>query len=71
MNAQTIGKILQACGGRIDANRDRFLGDTDERTLEPGYIYFVHIQALQRNSTLHAFRQTGSARTGAPTAPGT
>ena len=56
LNAQTIGKILQASGGRIDANRIRFLGDTDERTLEPGYIYFVHIQALQKNSTLHAVR---------------
>lgn len=60
LNAQTIGKILQASGGRIDANRVRFLGDTDERTLEPGYIYFVHIQALQKNSTLHAVRADGS-----------
>lgn len=60
LNAQTIGKILQASGGRIDANRIRFLGDTDERTLEPGYIYFVHIQALQRNSTLHAIRADGT-----------
>lgn len=60
LNAQTIGKILQASGGRIDANRIRFLGDTDQRTLEPGYIYFVHIQALQRNSTLHAIRADGT-----------
>lgn len=60
LNAQTIGKILQASGGRIDANKIRFLGDTDERTLEPGFIYFVHIQALQRNSTLHAVRADGS-----------
>ncbi|MDP3950093.1 DEAD/DEAH box helicase [Microbacterium sp.] len=60
LNAQTIGKILQASGGRIDANRVRFVGDTDERTLEPGYIYFVHIQALQRNSTLHAIRADGA-----------
>lgn len=60
LNAQTIGKILQASGGRIDANRIRFLGDTDERTLELGFIYFVHIQALQRNSTLHAIRGDGT-----------
>lgn len=60
LNAQTIGKILQASGGRIDANRIRFLADTDERTLEPGYLYFVHIQALQRNSTLHAVRPDGT-----------
>ncbi|WP_280491059.1 DEAD/DEAH box helicase [Nocardia asiatica] len=60
LNAQTIGKILQASGGRIDANRVRFLGETDERTLEPGYIYFVHIQALQKNSTLHAVRADGT-----------
>ncbi|WP_062989980.1 DEAD/DEAH box helicase [Nocardia anaemiae] len=60
LNAQTIGKILQASGGRIDANRVRFLSETDERTLEPGYIYFVHIQALQKNSTLHAVRADGT-----------
>lgn len=60
LNAQTIGKILQASGGRIDANRIRFLGETDHQTLEPGYIYFVHIQALQRNSTLHAVRADGT-----------
>ncbi|MCB0909333.1 MAG: DEAD/DEAH box helicase family protein [Nocardioidaceae bacterium] len=60
LNAQTIGKILQASGGRIDANRVRFVGDTDERTLESGYLYFVHIQALQRNSTLHAIRADGA-----------
>jgi type III restriction enzyme len=60
LNAQTIGKILQASGGRLDANRIRFLADTDERTLEPGYLYFVHIQALQRNSTLHAVRPDGT-----------
>ncbi len=60
LNAQTIGKILQSSGGRIDANRIRFLADTDARTLEPGYIYFVHIQALQKNSTLHAVRPDGS-----------
>lgn len=46
LNRQTINKILQASGGRLDANRIRFLADTDERTLEPGFIYFVHIQAL-------------------------
>lgn len=60
LNAQTIGKILQSSGGRIDANRIRFLGDTDERTLERGYVYFVHIQALQKNSTLHVLRPDGS-----------
>ncbi|MFG3645101.1 DEAD/DEAH box helicase [Micromonospora sp. NPDC047762] len=60
LNTQTIGKILQASGGKIDVYRIRFLGDTDARTLEPGYIYFVHIQALQRNSTLHAVRGDGS-----------
>ena len=31
-----------------------------QRTLEPGFIYFVHIQALQRNSTLHAVRADGT-----------
>lgn len=60
LNRQTINKILQASGGRLDANRIRFLADTDERTLEPGFIYFVHIQALQRNSNLHAIRADGS-----------
>lgn len=60
LNAQTIGKILQSSGGRIDANRIRFLADTDERTLEPGYLYFVHIQELQKNSTLHAVRPDGT-----------
>ncbi|WP_203338622.1 DEAD/DEAH box helicase [Nocardioides limicola] len=60
LNAQTIGKILQASGGRIDANRIRFLWDLDERVLEPGFIYFVHIQALQKNSTLHAHRPDGT-----------
>ncbi len=60
LNAQTISKILTASGGRIDANRVRFLGETDERTLEAGYIYFVHIQALQKNSTLHAVRADGT-----------
>lgn len=60
LNAQTINKILQASGGRIDAHRIRFLSEIDERTLEPGYIYFVHIQALQKNSTLHAIRPDGT-----------
>ncbi|MFI7125869.1 DEAD/DEAH box helicase [Nonomuraea sp. NPDC050153] len=60
LNLQTINKILQASGGKIDVNRVRFLGDTDEPTLEAGYIYFVHIQALQKNSTLHATRADGS-----------
>lgn len=56
LNAQTISKITQASGGRIDENRIRFLGDTDQRTLEPGFIYFAHIQQLQKNSNLHAVR---------------
>ncbi|MGH8995578.1 MAG: DEAD/DEAH box helicase, partial [Acidimicrobiales bacterium] len=60
LNAQTIGKMLQASGGRIDAYRIRFLTEIDYRTLEPGYIYFVHIQALQRNSTVHAMRADGT-----------
>ncbi|QIK50354.1 DEAD/DEAH box helicase family protein (plasmid) [Gordonia terrae] len=60
LNAQTISKITQASGGSIDVNRIRFLGDTDHRTLEPGHIYFVHIQAMQKNSTLHAVRADGT-----------
>lgn len=60
LNAQTIGKILQASGGRIAANRIRFLSEANERTLEQGFIYFVHIQALQKNSTLHAYRPDGT-----------
>jgi type III restriction enzyme len=60
LNAQTIGKILQASGGRLDAHRIRFLAEADERTLEPGFIYFIHIQALQKNSTLHATRADGT-----------
>ncbi|WP_153505899.1 DEAD/DEAH box helicase [Cumulibacter manganitolerans] len=60
LNAQTIGKILQASGGSIDVSRIRFLSEIDEPTLEPGFIYFVHIQALQKNSTLHAIRPDGS-----------
>lgn len=55
LNAQTINKISQA-SERINAFRFRRLGDTDESTLEPGYIYFVHIQQLSRNSTLHSVR---------------
>lgn len=60
LNAQTISKITQASGGSIDINRVRFLGDTDHRTLEPGHVYFVHIQAMQKNSTLHAVRADGT-----------
>ena len=60
LNAQTIGKIVEASGGRIDENRIRFLADTDASTLEPSFIYFVHIQAMQRNSTLHAVRADGT-----------
>lgn len=60
LNRQTINKILQASGGRIDANRVRFLADDDQRALEPGFIYFVHIQALSKNSNLHAFRPDGT-----------
>lgn len=55
LNAQTINKINDA-SGRIDAYRFRFLAETDEPTLEPGFIYFTHIQQLQKNSTLHAVR---------------
>ncbi|MEP9384603.1 DEAD/DEAH box helicase [Nocardioides cheoyonin] len=60
LNAQTIGKIVEASGGRIDENRIRFLADTDEPTLEAGFIYFVHIQAMQKNSTLHSVRPDGT-----------
>jgi type III restriction enzyme len=55
LNAQTVAKITQA-SGRLDEMRMRFLGDTDEPTLEPGFIYFAHIQQLQKKSTLHAVR---------------
>lgn len=55
LNAQTINKISQA-SERLNAYRFRRLGDTDELTLEPGFIYFAHIQQLSRNSTLHAVR---------------
>jgi type III restriction enzyme len=60
LNTQTIGKINQASGGRIDMNRIRYLWETDQRTLEPGLVYFVHIQALQKNATLHAQRPDGT-----------
>lgn len=60
LNAQTISKITQASGGTIDINRIRRLSEVDERTLEAGYIYFVHIQAMQKNSTLHAVRADGT-----------
>jgi type III restriction enzyme len=60
LNAQTISKIHQASGGAIDMNRIRYLPEEDHRTLEPGAIYFVHIQALQKNSTLHAIRADGT-----------
>lgn len=59
LNAQTINKIHQA-SGKIDINSIRALSDVDQRTLEPGLIYFVHIQAMQKNSTLHAVRPDGS-----------
>ncbi|MFE3289410.1 DEAD/DEAH box helicase [Rhodococcus sp. NPDC059234] len=60
LNAQTITKIHQASGGAIDINCIRYLGEVDYRTLEPGVIYFVHIQAMQKNSTLHAVRADGT-----------
>lgn len=60
LNAQTINKITTASGGRVDINRIRLLGEEDNRTLQPGLIYFVHIQALQKNSTLHAVRADGT-----------
>jgi type III restriction enzyme len=56
LNAQTIQKIHQASGGGIAMDKIRRLSEEDNRTLEPGLIYFVHIQALQKNSTLHASR---------------
>lgn len=55
LNAQTISKITQA-SGKLDELRIRFLGEDDEPTLAPGFIYFAHIQQLQKNSTLHAVR---------------
>jgi type III restriction enzyme len=55
LNRQTISKIDEA-SERIDPYRFRFLSDVDEPTLELGFIYFTHIQQLQRNSTLHAVR---------------
>ena len=42
LNRQTINKILQASGGRLEASRIRFLTDTIERTLE---------RTLSRNSS--------------------
>lgn len=60
LNAQTITKIHQASGGSVDINRIRYLDEVDHRTLEPGVIYFVHIQAMQKNSTLHAVRADGT-----------
>lgn len=60
LNAQTISKIHQASGGGIDMNQIRYLGEEDQRTLAPGLIYFVHIQAMQKNSTLHATRPDGT-----------
>lgn len=60
LNAQTISKITQASGGSIDINRIRLISEVDHRTLEPGHIYFVHIQAMQKNSTLHAVRPDGT-----------
>lgn len=60
LNNQTIEKIQLASGGGIDYTRIKFLGEEDHLTLAPGYIYFVHIQALQKNSTLHAIRPDGT-----------
>lgn len=60
LNAQTIAKITQASGGAIDINRIRFIAEDDHRTLQQGHIYFVHIQAMQKNSTLHAVRADGT-----------
>lgn len=60
LNAQTISKIHHSSGGGIDINRIRYIDEVDYRTLEPGIIYFVHIQAIQKNSMLHAIRADGS-----------
>ncbi|MET0931579.1 MAG: DEAD/DEAH box helicase family protein [Aeromicrobium sp.] len=55
LNKQTIDKIVQA-SDHLDWHHIRFINEIDERTLAPGFIYFVHIQQLQKNSTLHAVR---------------
>lgn len=55
LNRQTIAKITQA-SDRIDMHHIGLLGEDDASTLAPGRIHFVHIQQLQRNSTLHAVR---------------
>lgn len=55
LNRQTIAKINQA-SDRLDHHHFGFLGDDDAPTLAPGRIHFVHIQQLQKNSTLHARR---------------
>lgn len=60
LNAQTIGKIVEASGGAIGWDMIRFLSEADDRVLEPGFIYFVHIQALQKNSMMHAHRADGT-----------
>lgn len=64
LNRQTIAKINQA-SDRLGQLRIRTLGDDDAPTLEPGCIYFVHIQQLQKTSRLHAMRdgQPNDART--------
>lgn len=55
LNQQTIAKITQA-SDQIDLHHIRFINEIDERTLAPGIIHFVHIQQMQKNSTLHAER---------------
>ncbi|MDF1704639.1 MAG: DEAD/DEAH box helicase family protein [Aeromicrobium sp.] len=55
LNRQTIAKINQA-SDRLDHHHFGFLGDEDAPTLAAGRIHFVHIQQLQKNSTLHARR---------------
>ena len=55
LNQQTIAKITQA-SDQLDYHHIRFLQEIDERTLGGGFIYFVHIQAMQKNSTMHAYK---------------
>lgn len=64
LNKQTIAKISHA-SDKLSDLMFRFLGDDDAPTLEPGCIYFLHIQQLAKTSTLHAMRdgQPNDSRT--------
>lgn len=55
LNRQTIGKITQA-SDQLDLHHIRFLPEIDQRTLDGGLIYFVHIQAMARTTRNHAVR---------------